>query len=127
MEPPGGEFVHVLSISGNHWIMISTLGCVLGLMNVYHGLHFKLSSTTKKPVSELLMIRNKPIAVTYNSVQWQIGGSHCGLFTVAIATSQCEVMTQLPFVMTSHKCATTCCPVLLKEKSPHFLSDLLTF
>ena len=90
MEPKTGEFVQVLNVSGNHWITISTIGCKPGSLRVYDSMHLKLSSFTKKVVADLMMTKDRAISVTYANVQWQSGGSDCGLFALAFATSLCE-------------------------------------
>lgn len=89
-EPQGeAEFVQILNIGRNHWITISTIGCESGSINVYDSMHWKLSSITKKVIADLLMTTNRAIKVTYRNVQWQKGGSDCGLFAIAFATSVC--------------------------------------
>ena len=90
MEPQAGEFVQVLNVNGNHWMTISTVGCTTGSVKVYDSMHLKLSPRTKKLVADLMMTRDKAIVVTYSNVQWQSGGSDCGLFALAFATSLCE-------------------------------------
>ena len=89
-DPQGeAEFVQILNVGGNHWITTSTIGCEAGSITIYDSLHLKLSNLTKKIVADLLMTEKKAITVTYSNVQFQNGGSDCGLFTIAFATSLC--------------------------------------
>lgn len=55
----------------------------------YDSLHLKLSNLTKKVLADLLMTKKKAITVTYSNVQFQNGGSDCGLLAIAFATSLC--------------------------------------
>ena len=52
-------------------------------------MHLKLSSQTKQVIADLIMSQDEVITVTYAPVQWQSGGSDCGLFALAFATSIC--------------------------------------
>ncbi len=89
MEPQSGEFVQILCVGQNHWITLSTIGCPQGLVKVYDSLHGKLPSTSKRVIADLMMTRDKAIEVTYAPVQCQSGGSDCGLYALAFATSLC--------------------------------------
>ena len=89
MEPQTGTFIQVLNASESHWFTISNIGCPQGSLKVYDSLHWKLSSTSKKIVADLMMCRDKAITVTYVPVQWQSGGADCGLFALAFAASLC--------------------------------------
>ena len=90
LQPQSGEFVHILNANGNHWMTVSTVGCVPGEINVYDSFHLKLSSTNKKLVADLMMYEGQAITVNYIDVQWQSGGSDCGLFAIAFATALCS-------------------------------------
>ena len=35
MKPQTGEFVQILNIQRNHWMLVSTVGCQMGHVNVY--------------------------------------------------------------------------------------------
>ena len=37
--PQPDEFVQILNVSSNHWILISTIGCPPATVNVYDSLH----------------------------------------------------------------------------------------
>ena len=89
MQPQVTEFVQVLNTRGNHWIVISTIGCSPGSVNVFDSLHWKLSPHDKKVVACLLNSKEKEIKINYVDVQWQSGGNDCGLFAIAFATSLC--------------------------------------
>ena len=41
------EFVQCLNLANNHWIMVSTIGCVPGVINVYDSLHLRLLTSLR--------------------------------------------------------------------------------
>ena len=89
MEPQTGEFVQVFNVSGNHWITISTIGCEASTLNVYDSMHGNLPTSAQRLVADLVQCREHAIKVQYIDVQWQSGGTDCGLFALAFATSLC--------------------------------------
>ena len=90
MEPQTGEFVQILNIQRNHWMLVSTVGCQMGHVNVYDSLHLHLSSKTKTVVADLLRHEGSTITLHYCGVQWQSGCDDCGLFAIAFATALCH-------------------------------------
>ena len=84
------EFVQCLNMSHNHWITISTVGCVPGLVNVYDSLHLRLPTSLKCTIADLLHTNEGSILVQYMHMQDQGGGSDCGLFAIATATTICN-------------------------------------
>ena len=77
-------------MSHNHWITISTVGCVPGLVNVYDSLHLRLPTSLKCIIADLLHTNEGSILVQYMHMQDQGGGSDCGLFAIATATTICN-------------------------------------
>jgi hypothetical protein len=94
MEPQVGGFVQVLNVSNNHWITISTIGCEAFAGKVCDSLHGYLPSRTPRLVADLMQSQDRAIKVQYCDVQWQSGGSDCGLFALAFATSLCSGIQQ---------------------------------
>ena len=84
MIPEPGEF-----ICGHSTLdYVSGIGCTTPFsMKVYDGM---LTVHDKKVVADLLQCRDKAILVSYTDVQLQAGGSDCGLFALAFATSLCN-------------------------------------
>lgn len=87
---PSQEFIQVLCASGSHWIMVSTVRCPANTINVYDSMNLRLSSTNEKVIADLLRCTERDITVNYVQVQYQSGGSDCGLFALAFATSWCR-------------------------------------
>jgi hypothetical protein len=90
IEPQTHEFVQVVNVSNNHWIVPSTIGCQPISIKIYDSLNGYLPSSITMVVCNLLMTTDKIITVTYVNVQYQIGASDCGLFALAFATSLCS-------------------------------------
>ena len=74
-------------LGGNHWITISTLKCPPAVVCVYDSLHYQLSPSVKKTVADLLQTKKEHIIIQYMNTQVQEGGSDCGLFAIATATT----------------------------------------
>lgn len=64
--------------------MVSTVGCAANTINVYDSMNLQLSSTNEKVVADILRCNEKEISVNYVQVQYQSGGSDCGLFALAL-------------------------------------------
>ena len=55
MDPqPSAEFVQILNVNRNHWILISTVNCPPSTVDVYDSMHLSLSPRLKKLVADLL-------------------------------------------------------------------------
>ncbi len=59
-------------------------------VRVYDSMNLRLSSTLIKLVADLLHTSNSSIKIEYVQVQYQCGGSDCGLFALAFACSLCH-------------------------------------
>ena len=91
LVPQPDEFLQVLNVNENHWILISTIGCPLSTVNIYYdSLHGTLSSTTRRLVADLLQSPLPQITLRYQDVQWQGNLYDCGLFALANATALCD-------------------------------------
>ena len=77
-------------LGGNHWITISTLKCPPAVVCVYDSLHYQLSPSMKKTVADLLQTKKEHNIIQYINTQVQEGGSDCGLFAIATATTLCH-------------------------------------
>ena len=91
MDPQtSAEFLQILNVNRNHWILISTVNCPPSTVDVYDSMHLSLSPRLKKLVADLLQSPSKEITIRYCDVQWQSGGSDCGIFALVFATSICN-------------------------------------
>ena len=70
MDPqPNREFVQVLNVNRNHWIIISTINCPPSTVSVYDSFHLPLLSRVKKLAADLMQSPNKAITIQYCDVQ----------------------------------------------------------
>ena len=81
------EFIHILHDGNAHWLTISTIGLQQAYVQVFDSLLSVPSSSVKLQISSLLMTNESQITLSYVDVQRQMGGSNCGLFSVAFATA----------------------------------------
>ena len=84
------EFVQCLHVRNDHWITISTINCLPGVVNVYDSMHRRVPLATKNIIADLLQSQKKSIILKYANIQIQEGGNDCGLFAIAIATAICN-------------------------------------
>ena len=78
----------VLKISGNHWTIISTIGCEAPTVN--DSMHGNLPKSTQRLVADLVQCQKCAIIVHYIDMQWQSGRTDSGIFALAFATSLCS-------------------------------------
>ena len=90
MTPPKGEFVQILLVCNNHWLVVSTVGCKPSTVKVFDSLGGRLPKTSLKLVADLMQTKEKAITFEFVGVQKQDGASDCGLFAIAFTTSICN-------------------------------------
>ena len=78
------------NFASNHCITISTIGCKASTVNVYDSMHGNLPTSVQRLVADLVQCPECAITVQYIDVQWQSGGTDCGFFALAFATSLCS-------------------------------------
>ena len=81
-----GEFVQILHTGNNHWVCISSIGCVPGYVNLFDSLYHDsvIIQEVEEQTNDLL--GGRLIAPDPKPVQQQTNGSDCGVFAVAFAT-----------------------------------------
>ena len=84
------QFVQILNCAGNHWIIISTMDCNPGTVNVYDSMNLPLTNDLEVTVADLLCIPEQYIILKHVKMQYQIGASDCGLFAIASACAICN-------------------------------------
>ena len=77
-------------MSSNHWVTVSTISCPPGVINVYDSMHLGASTNLKKVIADMLFSDKKSISIRTVHIQQQTGGSDCGLFAIANATTLCN-------------------------------------
>ena len=91
MIPPQEQFVQIVNVNKNHWIALSTVGCLKACVRIYdcNGGN-ELPKPTLKLISALLQTQEDQFAAEFIDVQIQEGSHDCGLFAVAYITSICN-------------------------------------
>ena len=67
---PSAEFVQIVNVNRNHWILISTVNCPPYTVDVYDSVHLSLSTHVKKLVADFLQAQSKEITIWYREVQY---------------------------------------------------------
>jgi len=83
--PPSG--LQAFFVRGNHWIVLSTLDCRSGEVNVYDSLYSNQDADTLSAISGLLEVHRPPVIINLMKIGKQKGGNDCGLFAVAVLTA----------------------------------------
>ena len=90
---PKEEFVQILNIAGNHWIMVSNVGCPKDTITVYDSLYSDVHPSSRakflRQMAYMLMPTSKHVTLQWADMQKQVGGNDCGLFAIAVATCLC--------------------------------------
>ena len=85
-----GEFIQILNVSNNHWIMTTSIGCQKGQVYVFDSLPSgDVPMRTKQQIATILCSEDKEITLRFPTVQIQQGGNDCGLFAIAFSVSLC--------------------------------------
>ena len=80
-----GEFVQLLHTGHNHWVCVSSIGCLPGTVRLFDSLyHDIISQEVEDQVRELLADSFQKLE--YAPCQQQTNGSDCGVFAIAFAT-----------------------------------------
>lgn len=99
----GKEFVQCLNLSGNHWITVSSIGCGSDTVRVYDSMNLRLSPELIKTVADFLHTSNDFITIEYANMQYQSGGSDCGLFAIASACALCHLQDPAKLTFTQQQ------------------------
>ena len=84
------EGVQILNDTNKHWVCMSTIGCTANTVNVYDSLNSKASPAVVKQITSILHCQAPSFTIRAINCQGQSGGSDCGLFAIATATSLCH-------------------------------------
>ena len=87
--PATSEFVQVINV-GRHWVCISTIGCLAGVVKAFDSLYHKPCPLLIDHVCRMLLCPLDTVTFLNEKVQRQFGGSNCGLFALAFATDLCH-------------------------------------
>ena len=79
------EFVQILHKGNAHWVCVSSVGCLAGMVNLYDSLFHDIIELEVEEKIHNLMAESF-IGIITLPVQQQKNGSDCGVFAIAFAT-----------------------------------------
>ena len=83
--------VQIMNTRDNHWITVSNIGCPVDHINVYDSMPYcSTSKRTKEEICSILFSSAEEITLDFPCDRKQKGGSDCGLFSIAYATTLCS-------------------------------------
>ena len=116
---PDRNFIQIMNIAGNHWITVRNIGCDKGAVVIYDSLYENIDASVKekfvKQMAYMIAPTSKKMALEWADIQKQVGGSDCGLFAIAVATSLCCGVLPRECFGTRVACANTFVTALIKE------------
>ena len=77
-----GEFIPILHTGSQHWVCVSSLGCLPGMVNLYDSLFHDIIETEVEEQVKRMMV-GAYIGLENVSVWQQNNGSDCGVLTIA--------------------------------------------
>ena len=94
--PATSEFVQILN-TGSHWVCLSTISTTpgTGTVKIFDSMYQKPNSIAVEHACRMLMYPGSKVTFINEKVQRQVGGSDCGLFSLAFATDLCHGLEEL--------------------------------
>ena len=89
-EVHSGEFVQIINIANNHWCVVSTVGCSIGVVNMYDSLHTPLSDETAYLIANMVSTTTSELRIVTKDVEKQTNFSDCGVLAIAYAFEICS-------------------------------------
>lgn len=81
------QIVHVELGQTDHWVLMSTVGCPEGEVDLYDSLQHKPSLDTQTVIARYLRSSSSSIRIKLINVAMQKGSTDCGLYAIAMMTS----------------------------------------
>ena len=92
----------------NHWITVTNIGCISSHIKVYDSIPSgNISSRAIQEICAMIFSDAKEITLNFPPVQSQRGGSDCGLFAIAFATTLCTGFDPVHLLYNQHRTAST--------------------
>lgn len=90
IQCPTRKFIQILNFQSNHWLTVSNIDCSPNTIKVFDSLSTSGLQNNDKfncQLASLLNCSSEAITVIIADIKQQEGGSDCGLFAIACATS----------------------------------------
>ena len=72
--PATSEFVQLINV-GSHWVCLSSISCIPGVVNVFDNLYRKPNTIATEHACRMLLHRGNEVTLVYEKVQKQLGSS----------------------------------------------------
>ena len=66
-----GEFIQIIHVGGNHWCVVSTIGCDAGVVRVYDSLYESVSTETTYLIASMLFSSTTKLRMEIMDVEKQ--------------------------------------------------------
>ena len=89
--PATSDFIQIIN-TGAHWVCLSTISTtsIPGTVKIFDSMYHNANSTSIEHACRVLMYPGEKVTIVNEQVQRQVGGSDCGLFSLAFATDLCH-------------------------------------
>lgn len=89
--PATSDFIQTIN-TGSHWVCLSTISTTPspGTVKIFDSMYHNANSTSIEHACRMLMYPGEKLTIVNERVQRQVGGSDCGLFSLAYATDLCH-------------------------------------
>ena len=84
------EFVQIVNIRNKHWCVVSSVGCVSGVVNVYDSLCSSVSNKMIHLIASMVYSSSSTLEVRTMDVAKQSNSSDCGVLSIAYAFDLCS-------------------------------------
>ena len=86
-----GCFIQIVNCRNSHWICATSINCKPNEVRIFDSMRTgDIPLSTKEVVASLMELSQTYIFLTFPDVQQQVGGSECGLYSLAFAYSLCS-------------------------------------
>jgi hypothetical protein len=84
------EFVQIIHVKGNHWCVVSTVGCEPGIVNLYDSLYGSVDLETEYLIAGMVFSPASKLTIKMVNVERQSNSSDCGVLAIAYAFDICS-------------------------------------
>uniref|UniRef100_A0A1X7UBE0 PHD-type domain-containing protein n=2 Tax=Amphimedon queenslandica TaxID=400682 RepID=A0A1X7UBE0_AMPQE len=86
-RPTKSPLIQILFVNQNHWVVVSTLQCEPGTLNIYDSAYNLLRLDTKLQISSFYKAETCEIKYNFQDIKRQSNCHDCGVFSIANATA----------------------------------------
>ena len=114
------QILHRGSSGSGHWFTVSTTGCQEGSINVFDSIYNDIDQESKVQICSILKHKGKFLKFHILPVQRQVGGSDCGVFSIAFAVALCFGLNPAKLIFNQEKMREHLLYCILEQKFNNF-------